>query len=280
MSQLLQQRTIDIYGSIISREEPRLEYVKKWWYIHTIKTLINETWYGIAGEAVYNLLVPLWENGCDPWVNLLTEEALDLMEIDTENLSIVLIDIYRQCYTQHVLVRYLLPLGILEKTNTSPNYDVYTICLNDGLETVITLYIYKNLDCYKPSTAAEALIFSRRGWDTINRYNFAYSPVEITPVISTGTTNECATNSHRSTLNLLQTIQNKEMVVLPGAEAETLEDFLDAGWTAAGDSFIEFSQDFTSIQMVCTTCELEISGWFAKSKLGEDYYHPACVPIV
>lgn len=269
------------YASALPPNCPQRTTVQKWWYIETVKMIITDStfWYAIAEEAVYNCIVPLWKNGIDFCGGLVPAESLNIVDIRPESLKITLVNLYRVDTNYRTLARQFLPMGTLEHEHTSLNYDEYTLKLRDGFSTPVRIFIYSNLDCFRPHITAESLLFSRYGWHVAGTNFDCFSPVEITPTVDGASSTTCHTNWHRSVLNILNRIDKKQLVILPDSTEETVEKYLESGWVSAPETFIEFSKDHPS-DALCDTCEEEITNWSARSKLHEIYYHPTCVPTL
>lgn len=281
MSKQIMRETIKKLGRIALETSPRpnsVANIRKLWYIETIKLFINETWLGIVGEAIRNCLFPLWKSGADPWKVIPDDTELNSFEVNTDFLTITLVVMYQQYYGFERLATLLISHGNLHHQDSSEFHDEYVLVLNDGLSTLVNLYVYNSPENYKPSLATEALLFNRLGWQSLEKTVSHYHPLKITPVFGrNGDTNDCPTNQHRSVLNLLSYIENKEIVPLNNPENSAIIDHLNAGWISNRFSGIDYSK--IESQEFCRACGEEICGWFAEDSMadGQGKYHPACI---
>jgi len=273
--------TIAAYASVIPPESSQKNVVQKWWYIEALKRFVMTPnfWYSLAGEAVYDWIIPLWKNDCDFWDTLPPSDALNHLQVDTSCMTISVISMYGLETTYQALVELLGMLGGLTLDNEYREYDEYTLNCYDGFSTAIKIFVYTNSQNYKPPTSADTLMFSRVGWCVTTPSMDSYSPTIVRPTVAEGTTTDCPTNSHRTVLNILGRIVRKELVILPESDEFTLEKLLDSGWMAAPDTFLEFTKEFPP-GIICDTCDEEITGWSAKQKIENVYYHPSCVPTL
>ena len=281
MASLLTQLTIHHLASAVSHSTETKNYVEKLWYIEALKTAISDTaqLFVVGGPGVYDCLVPLWTMGCDIWQEVLTSQVLNKLDLNTEQLSLVLVNIHNAEVEQGMVSSIFSGLGALEFLAASTIKTVYTLTLANGFSTVITIDVYNCPSLYTPSTVADCLFFGFMGWNIHPSCSCMYSPRISQHLLTDIPSTQCSTNIQRSCLNVLKRVREKELIVLEDADHDVVLSFLENGWREPRDSLIRFCSNPPE-DTTCEVCSREVTGWCGNSKLHTElYYHLLCYPV-